>query len=76
LFYGFFFLINYVFYYCILTYIRLYLFQNFKIYLANECGQEGMQRRMRTILAEAKYGGLDCPKDLKEDRKCLKECNY
>lgn len=39
-----------------------------------KCGEEGEEMRMRTILAEPKFGGQECPKNLKEMRKCVKPC--
>ena len=39
-----------------------------------ECGKKGKKKRTRTVLAEAKYGGLECPKNLNETRVCFKNC--
>lgn len=42
---------------------------------ASECGKKGLSFRSRTIYLEAKYGGLECPKELTEKRTCYKKCN-
>lgn len=42
---------------------------------AGECGKKGLSFRTRTIYSEAKYGGLECPKELTEKRICYKKCN-
>jgi hypothetical protein len=40
-----------------------------------ECNKPGNATRSRKIIAEAKYGGESCPKDLQELKSCFKICD-
>lgn len=54
---------------------RISVWSNWSDCTAEVCNKKGYSTRSRQIISEAKYGGIECAKNLNEKRLCYKKCN-